>query len=139
MDNYKELLKNYEVKEGTFMYSLKYKYVFDVPEFNKLIKEVVSYLLTHKMENEEKLIFLKYSFWFYSRLSNLLFSHLNKNDLFKIENWNLKYFFLIDRIQIIIEYVLDDKTENLNDYLDEFGTFENCTFPDEVSFFPTSS
>jgi hypothetical protein len=135
MKNYEELLKNYEVREGTFIYSLNYKYVFDVPEFNKLIREVVSYLLDHKMDNEDKLIFLKYFFWFYSRLSNLLFSHLNKKDLYKIKNWNLKYLFLMNRIEVIIEYVLDDKIKILNDYIDEFGTFKNCTFPQEIELF----
>lgn len=135
MKNYEELLKNYEVREGTFIYILNYKYVFDVSEFNKLIKQVVSYLLENSLDDKQKIKFLKIYFWLYSRLNTLLFSHVNKNDLFKIKNWNLNYFLLLNRIEVIIEYVLDDKIDKLADYFDEFGTFNDCTFPNEIDLF----
>lgn len=135
MKKFEELLKNYEVQEGTFIYNLNYKNVFDVIEFNKLTKQVVSNLLENSIDDKHKIEFLKIYFWFYSRLSTLLFSHLNKNDLFKIKNWNFKYFFLISRIETIIEFVLDDKIDKLVDYFDEFGTFDDCTFPQEIEFF----
>ncbi|HNX22257.1 MAG TPA: hypothetical protein PKG88_07825 [Bacteroidales bacterium] len=43
---------------------------------------------------------------------------------YKVQEGKFKY-------NLHYKNVLDDKIDKLSDYIDEFGTFENCTFPNE--------
>ena len=125
-----ELKKNFEDFEGTFIYILHYRNYFDVITFNKLVKTTSSDLLNHSLNDREKLDILKYLFWFYDRGQTMLYSHFVPHDLFIINNWNDGFRQLFQRIEIIIETVLDDDIHYLADFSDEFGTFEDCTFPE---------
>jgi uncharacterized protein YutD len=51
---------------------------------------------------------------------------------YKVQKGKFKY-------NLHYKNVLDDKIDKLSDYIDEFGTFENCTFPNEESFIHPSS
>ncbi len=135
MQLFEELKNNFEGIENSFVHQLFYYNNIEIKSFNKLTKETVTDLLNNNLNDKDKLKVLKHLFFVYSRGKVAICSHFNPNDLFIIKNWNEEFIFLFERVEIIIEKILDDDIFYLVDYVDEFGTFENCTFPDYTPSF----
>lgn len=130
MQLFEELKKNFKGNENSFIHQLCYYKNIEIKAFCKLTKETVTDLLNNNLTAKERLNVLKYLFFVYSRGEVAIRSHFDPNDLFIIKNWNEDFLFLFERVEIIIESILNDNISNLANFIDEFGTFENCTFPD---------
>jgi len=105
---YKVLDDNYDLKEGSFIYSLTEKAVFDEKlfwEYYNVAIDIVRDTLNHELDKE----LTKRMFEIYKRITECFLYHHDDNDLYEISNFPVdKAPYYLERLSFMIEGYFND-------------------------------
>jgi hypothetical protein len=117
-----ELDKNFNIKEGSFIYTLHEKLEFNIPQLNHFIKDLIAKIKDSNECESDKLETMYKLYIFYKRVSNRLVFHFDQNDLVRLIDLTPDYFIYLERIDFCINaYYLGDFNMLLA-YEDDIGT-----------------
>lgn len=117
-----ELDKNFNIEEGSFMYTLHEKRAFNIPQLNHFIKDLIAKIKDSNENESDKLETIYKLYIFYKRVSNKLVFHFDQNDLFGIIDLTPDYMIYLERIDFCIEAYYVGDFNILLRYEDDIGT-----------------
>ena len=121
MKVYQNIEQNSEGINNSFLYMLYKNQLFDFQLYNDLIIEIKNLIKNNELDDNQTLNFVRKLFFIHSKLHECIVSHLNKNDLFFIKNWQDIILVLIQRLTFLIERVIDNDQNKLDNFIDELG------------------
>ncbi|GMK37167.1 hypothetical protein PCCS19_02200 [Paenibacillus sp. CCS19] len=98
-----ELINNYQLKEGTFLYSLLEEGVFSEPYFWDYYNAVID-IVRETMDKPLDRELTRIIFWTYKRIMRSFLCHFELNDIYIIKNFpEDKYIDYYERLDFMIE------------------------------------
>lgn len=118
--------KNFKGTVDSFIGKLHEKEEFCIVSLNDLIFEICSLVkkrVCNILSDSELIFYMSYLFNIYSYAQKSICSHYDKDDLFKIKNFDPIFDIYIERLCFVIKCLLSKDYKSIEAYIDELGKF----------------